>query len=211
MYLIRTAKIWDVQTQKLVKSLPLLSNPHYVDPVFPVFNADWTRMATAEFMAFKLWDTETFEEIPLENNRWSGHVRLTVSPDGQQFVTVEGNGGLVEFWDFATGKDVKTLPVLKYEANWTPSVTFAPDGSTFAVIVPEYSIRVYDGNSLEPARQMRSFVGYCVNFSYDGKLLAIGGRTASFQDGPGCVIIWDVEGKRIVKRLIGHKKRINQV
>ena len=216
----RTAKIWDVQTQDLIRSLQLPAKP-YVEEVSLVFNSDWTRMATAKFMRVKLWDTSTSEgipeEIPLEDNRrMSGYVGLTVTPDGRQFVTAEQDG-LVEFRDFATGKCVKTLAVLKYEANWTPSVTFAPDESTFAVIVPEYSIRVYDGNSLEPVRQMRSFVGYCANFSYDGKLLAIGGRTASFQDdeefqdGPGCVIIWDVEEERIVKRLIGHKKRINQV
>ena len=155
----RTAKIWNVQTQELIRTLPLLSNPVELDHVF-VFNVDWTRMATAKFMRFKLWDAHTFEEIPLEDNRRSGQVRLTATPDGKQFVTSERNG-FVEFWDFATGKYVKTLPVLKYEANWTPSVTFSPDGKTFAVVVPEYSIRVYDRNSLKPVRQMRSFVGYC--------------------------------------------------
>jgi RNA polymerase sigma factor (sigma-70 family) len=137
----------------------------------------------------------------------------------------------VRVYDVATGSETWRFPVDGFNIA---SVAFAPDGKTLAAGVGDRTIRLYDlatgrerlprlnREHATPAPRLGEIVsrGYdegaramgAVAFSPDGSLLASGLEAIGYWNGRGTelvpVVVWDVAGRREVRRFAGHTSGI---
>lgn len=141
---ISNIEIWNLSTGKLKRTFP--SEDGYVNlvatspdgqTVVSNTHSGGQDMTTRKLMrnnAIKIWDVKTgkvkstFSETTyFEKYDENSIDQLTISPDGQNFVTLSGRK-TVKLWDMNTGKLKANLPNPKNED--ITSVVFSPDGQT---------------------------------------------------------------------------------
>lgn len=83
---------------------------------------------------------------------------------------------------------------------------FSPNGTHLAIVTQDGLLRVFHYEAMEIQGVARSYFGglLCVNWSGDGKLIAVGGED-------DLVTIWSVEQKRVIARGQGHRSWVSAV
>ncbi|MBN1361093.1 MAG: protein kinase [Sedimentisphaerales bacterium] len=118
----------------------------------------------------RLWETATGRLLASLEGHPKRRSHCHFHPAGKILATC--SLGIIEFWDLATGAIINTLS--GHHAATTHSLTFSPDGNTFAATWQDGTIRICEVPSGEivttiPAKQ-HEVLSVC--FSPDGKTLA---------------------------------------
>jgi WD40 repeat protein len=119
---------------------------------------------------------------------------LAFSPDGATIASVDGRK--VVLWDVASKQESLTLSGHKESVT---AIAFSPDGTLVATACGDSMTRIWDARdgrllaALPGPWYMRSLA-----FSPDGEYLAAGAD-------PGPVCLYQLEGRREQRRLVGHK------
>jgi RNA polymerase sigma factor (sigma-70 family) len=134
--------------------------------------------------AVRVWDVDTGKQLhKLDGHQNEVHA-LAFSRDGRLLASGGSSfrNSLVNFWEVATGKLVKTLP------GAGVALAFAPDGRTLAVVgFNERAIRLYETKTWELRGRLeghRDEVG-ALAFTADGRRLVSGSSDATG-------LVWDV-------------------
>jgi RNA polymerase sigma factor (sigma-70 family) len=162
----------------------------------------------------RVWDFTTGRELVHRDGEASGGTQaVAFSPDGRTIATRDCVGNL-HLWDPATGKDV-----CRSGTGQSPTfvLAFSPDGTRVAAAgmatVPLEVWRVHGGsltldwqitdNDIGPVRVL---VGVrTLAWSPDGRTLACG----HMEDGD--IRLLDAATGKVLRRLVGHKGRVNTV
>jgi eukaryotic-like serine/threonine-protein kinase len=184
------------------------------------FSGDGSRLAASggTSAASVVWDVATRRTL---FNQSVG-ATAALSPDGQQVAV--GGDRQVRFWDLKTGTE---LPPLHSLSHWVIGLAYSRDGRSFATATsdPLYSAPQLEDDSfgamfLKMMLQSTLKQGAPVEVriwdapaAQEGRLLATGkdiGALAFRRDGltaigrDGCIDLWDLAGRRVVHKLIGH-------
>jgi WD40 repeat protein len=169
--------LWDVDTGKLRESLK-----KHAGGVWSVaFSPDGKTLASGSAdKTIRLWDVATGRSM----TTFTGHtdwVRSVVfTPDGKTLASA-GNRDDITLWDTSTGRERATL---KGHTSPLYCLAVSPDGKLLASNAGDMTVRLWD---LAIGREVRVLqspnISYHMEFSPDGKSLALGGFKG--------VILWD--------------------
>jgi eukaryotic-like serine/threonine-protein kinase len=208
-------KIWDASSGRFVRSLP------HVDATCVVFSSDGKYLASSGGQCFvrgkvKLWDTATWEELPIFPvvTGWSSSVAF--HPDGSRLAVASGeleNSNRVSILEIGTGK---RLGFIDGDVGGVLSVEFSPDGKRIATacghmdssaVEKEPSVAlIRDAVTLEVLQRLEGHTEplTSVAFSPDGTKLATSSLDLT-------VRVWDAASAKEIRKLIGHGRRPNKV
>src|SRR5262249_52450221 len=136
-----------------------------------------------------------------------GEIRaVAISPDGRLAVvgTASPSGGSGEqaVIELATGKLLN-----RFQGAGVLGVAFSPDGRRTAAACAEGTGRLCDTESGKELVQLQTGgPAYCVSFSPDGRMLAIGNSATS-----GTLWLWDVASGQQVRRFQGQRGTVRSV
>lgn len=176
----KTVVLWTAE-----KGHPLRKLEGFPDWVASVaFSSKGRFLAAGSFQTIRVWDTTTWEELPVIKGQSSYIWNLAFSPAGDDLLASASVGNTIILWDVATGQQLRTLLGPTY---WMRSAAFSPDGRMIASGSGDGNVLLWDAASGEQLLTMRSHNGYIwdVAFSPEGQVLA----TASEDQ---TVILWDV-------------------
>jgi len=163
-----------------------------------------------------MWDLGTKTEVRRFQGSGKGITAAVFSPDGSLVASCSwdrseprGVWGIVEVWNASTGESVKKL---EYGVKPLVSIAYSPDGKHLAVASWEddklAAIWETDGwkgpDVLETEGDAVYKAGQTIIFSPDSKLVAAGGKDSA-------VRIWNVDTRKLVRKLTGHAKWVNGI
>jgi RNA polymerase sigma factor (sigma-70 family) len=182
--------LWEAGTGKLVRELR--GAGQHVRAV--AWSPDGRTLATGEYDEkvdaeyVRLWDAATGKERRHIRATWGLTESLAFTPDGKTLIS-GGRDSVIRLWDAATGEDRSPAPGLDGPV-WCLAV--APDGKTLAY--SDREVRLWDLAARRPAGALPGGHHWSFTFSPDGKALAGG-------SGENVVNVWDVAGRRLLRRL----------
>ena len=176
----KTVVLWSAENGRPLRKLE--GFPDWVASV--AFSSKGHFLAAGSFQTIRVWDTTTWEELPVIKGQSSYIWNLAFSPAGDDLLASASVGNTIILWDVATGQQLRTLLGPTY---WMRSAAFSPDGRMIASGSGDGNVLLWDAASGEQLLTMRSHNGYIwdVAFSPEGQVLA----TASEDQ---TVILWDV-------------------
>jgi WD40 repeat protein len=194
----KTAKLWDAETGKEIRSFA--GHSEYVESV--AFSPDGRRLLTGSMDRAKLWDAETGKEIRSFAGRPAGLTSVAFSPDGHRVLTGSWDN-TAKLWDAETGKEVRSFAG---HSEYVKSVAFSPDGRRLVTGSMDRTAKLWDP---EIGKEVRSFAGHSedvasVAFSPDGRRLLTG-------SGDGMAKLWDAETGKEVRSFAGHTAEVTSV
>lgn len=125
------------------------------------------------------------------------------APDGTRLASVGGDGRL-KVWDVETGKLLHNLAA---HNGWAAAVAWSHAGETLATAGSDRLVKLWQQGKDQPLATFRDArqVVYDVAISPDGtRLLAVTMDPANTA-APGEVLLWDLESRKLLVRLPGHK------
>jgi len=139
-----------------------------------------------------LWDPATGKKLAELKGQEEAITALVLTPDGK-VLAAGGIKGTVVFWDVATHKQIHNWAAFTSELA---TLAFSPDGKTLAAggdmsigaAKPDtlHSVKFWDVAAEKEAGGLpRSGLSPAVQYSPDGRLLAVGRRRLSFYDRKG--------------------------
>jgi WD40 repeat protein len=154
-----------------------------------------------------LWDTATGKKrcalaAPLNYSQYT----LVFSPDGKTLAAGRPGIRTIWFWDVATGKLIRQLPLGE---GFAAGLAFSPDGKTLAVGDTDFlrprdpKVRLLDavkGRDLRKPFELPAPAGQ-VAFSADGKILAAITTGSGPLGKDPTILVWDVETGNLLGRL----------
>jgi WD40 repeat protein/predicted Ser/Thr protein kinase len=201
----KLVKLWDLNTQKVLASLPGHSQP--VKSV--IFSPDGQILATAsDDKTIKLWEVETLKEICTLLGHSHAVKSVAFSPDGQMLASGSWDK-TIKLWDANTGTEICTITGHQLQVN---SVAFSPQGQLLASASYDRTIRLWQIPALESFqrkfenRPCYSLLGILsghawavltVAFSPDGQILATGSDDNTIK-------LWEVNTGQLICTLVGH-------
>jgi WD40 repeat protein/DNA-binding SARP family transcriptional activator len=160
-----TAKLWNVQTGKLVH----VFTGHTDRVTSVVFSPDGKSVLTGSFdRTARLWDTTTGQVVRVFSGHIDGIQSVAFSPNGSQILT-GCNDGTARLWEVSTGKRLLIFRGRKPEPINT--VAFSPDGTQILTGFGDSSVILWDVSTAQELRQLEGHKGglQSVTFSSDGK------------------------------------------
>ncbi len=152
--------------------------------------------------SIRLWDVTTGGETRLIISDSSAAPKsVAFSPDGRTLASggyldgPDGQTGIIELWDTATGTLLKKVTEPK---NLIEAISFSPDGKALAS-TGSY-VQIWEAASLRQLHKLPGNVDMCqqaIAFSPDGHVLAGG-------DCEGVIRFWDVTSGRTTRTFQGH-------
>ncbi len=178
-------RIWDLDTQKLIKTLSTktLSVKGSIRAI--AYSPDGETLACGtNDKTVVLWNISKWEKRGVLKGHTNGISSVAFSPDGQTLASGSWDG-TIQLWDVYTGEHLKTFD---RHASSVSTVLFAPNGHILASIEDDETIRFRDvatGELLNTIK-MKADVDVCsIDFSPDGTTLVTTNST-------GKIKFWDV-------------------
>jgi WD40 repeat protein len=179
-WLERSVSLWDLNTGRLLRRLPLGGENRYVRGLS--FSPDGRTLAAAQYKGFlQFWDVATGREQRTAqlldpgraNPEFTYFFHLYLSPDASRVSTLEqmfGAGGQstrLALWDAASGKLLRqhSLPPEARASAWSP------DGTAVALTLND-GLRLVDVDSGAVRFQSKAAAGRPPAFAPDGRLIA---------------------------------------
>jgi len=203
-------KIWDTESQKLLKTLP----KHFAEIRTLTFSRDGKLLASASWDGtVKVWTREgelltNFTGHGTPATGITPHVDasraavngVSFSADGRSLASV-GYDRHIRFWGL-DGKQMRVIPNAHTDQIYR--INFSPDGRFFATASWDRTVKLWnlDGDLLKTFTGHSNWL-YGLAFSPDGQLLAAAGEDKT-------ITIWSVEGK-LLHTLTGHQGTINDI
>ncbi len=161
-------RIWDLDTQKLVKTLSpkTLSVKGSIRAIAYSPNGEILACGTMD-KTIVLWDVHKWKKRGVLKGHTDGVSSITFSPDGQTLASGCWNG-TIRLWNAHTGENLKTFD---RHASSVRTVLFSPNGQILASIEEDETIRFRNvaTGKLVNAIKMETDVDVCsIDFSPDG-------------------------------------------
>ena len=195
-----TIRFWappPVVIRKLIPAVQLFSYSYWAGN--PTFSPDsrWVAAGTTN---------DDVEIVDPATTNWDVRMVLTnagrpvaFSSDAATLLTITGDLKTLRRWSLASGDLRSTTALDSANGPWRLPATTA-DGSRFALAAGD-SIEVFETDSGHRIAHFQSPVGAAsLEFSSDGKLLAIGG----YKSG----MIWNISDGRVERMFLGHKDQV---
>ncbi len=162
-----------------------------------------TFIALGNMGEVRLWDAATGKEIRRFEDQDQQISAVALSPDGKTLLTGgyrDGGATKISLWDITTGR--KKRDFLREDVHVPHTMTFSPDGKTFAWVGFAGVVRLWDAASGKEIRQFDENVAMVdsVTFSPDGKRLA---ATAQFANNT--IRLWEVATSKEVGKIGGRE------
>ena len=193
-----SAKLWDVATGALVKTL----SGHLAGGInFSVVSTDGSMLATAgenqnrEYDRAWLWDTATGKLLRTIGDEARSIESVNLSPDGRTLATAD-EFGQVLLWDASSGallhkfRDKGGLPI-----PYVGAVSFSTNGRLMA-----WAGSVWELHTDTLVFQVDNYGPECC-ISPDGRILATVGRDNS-------ICLWSIENGTLLHALRGHTNSV---
>ena len=231
-------RIWDLDTQKLVKTLSLESSIRRI-----AYSPDGETLACGTYdKTIVLWNVSEWKKRSVLEGHTNGISSVVFSPDGQ--VLASGSwSGRIRLWNPHTGEHLKTF---KKHASSVSTVLFSPNGQILASTEDDTTIRFWNVATGELLRTIETETNdvYSIDFSPDGTTLVTADDTGQIKfwdvttgkqkimphskvkgyyvvlspDGTtlasvdiGNISLWDVATGKLLKTLRGHISTINSI
>ncbi len=177
-------RIWDLETQKLIKTLSTktLSVKGSIRAI--AYSSDGETLACGTMDKTVLWNVSEWKKRGVLKGHTDGVSSVAFSPDGQTLASGSWDG-TIRLWNAHTGKHLKTF---KKHAPHVSTVLFSPNGEILASIEDDETIRFRDvatGELLNTIKMKADVDVNSIDFSPDGTILV----TA---DDAGKIKFWDV-------------------
>ncbi|MEH2184072.1 serine/threonine-protein kinase [Nostoc sp.] len=196
---LRTIKLWNLATGKLISSL----NGHFQQVNVVVISPDGKLLVSAsDDNTIKIWNLATRKQIrTLMGHSDSVHA-LAISADSETLVT-GSDDNTIKIWDLATGELIRTLAGHTF---WVRSVAISPDGVILASGSFDKTIKIWNLAKGYPIRTLEgnSQTVTTVAISPNGKTLASAGRDRTIK-------LWNLATGREIRTLAGHSNTITSV
>ncbi|MEH2081922.1 MAG: serine/threonine-protein kinase [Nostoc sp.] len=196
---LRTIKLWNLATGKLISSL----NGHFQQVNVVVISPDGKLLVSAsDDNTIKIWNLATGKQIrTLMGHSDSVHA-LAISADSETLVT-GSDDNTIKIWDLATGELIRTLAGHTF---WVRSVAISPDGVILASGSFDKTIKIWNLAKGYPIRTLEgnSQTVTTVAISPNGKTLASAGRDRTIK-------LWNLATGRELRTLVGHTNTVTSV
>jgi hypothetical protein len=200
----KTARAWDVETGKQVRSF----EGHEGDVRSVACAPNGLRLATTDSKGIRVWDLKTGKQLNLITghtaegatvpDEWTLHIdALVFAPDSRTIVT-EANDVTARVWDAVSGKELRMIP---NHDGAEAAVALSPDGSTVVSTRAGASfnaiprLRVWELATGTVLRTIQGHHGYiiCVAFTPDGRYVLSGSYDRTLRQ-------WEVDSGVEVRR-----------
>jgi len=203
-------EIWETNTGRLVKSLPLPGN-HTTN--FAVsFSPNGHSLAAGSDNRIALWDASSWREKPVLGGQVLDQIRPLARTASGKTLALGSSDHTVRLWDLSAGQQ---MHVLTGHTGMITTVAMSPDSRWLASAAGQpypgetkldATIRIWNSRD---GQLQHALIGHTdtvnsVTFSPDGKLLASGSSDKTIK-------LWDPASGRELRTLTGHTGEINTV
>lgn len=234
-------RIWDLDTQKLVKTLSLKNSIRTI-----AYSPDGETLAcgTRRDNTIVLWNVSEWKKRGVLKGHTEGVSSIAFSPDGQTLASGSWDG-TIQLWNAHTGEHLKTFD---RHASSVSKVLFSPNGQILASIEDDETIRfrhVATGKLVNAIKMEADVDVRSIDFSPDGTTLVTAddtlkikfwevstaqqksityleakgyyavlspdGNTLASADTADAIFLWDVATGKLLKTLKGHISGINSI
>ena len=189
--------IWDANTGELVRTL----NEHTGDIYSIAYSPDGNTLASGgEDGTLRCWDPHT-GHLKIISTTTEGVKSVVFSPDGKTLVSNNYENDVIQFWDVATGKRLRTFTC---PPDTTYHIAISPDGNTLLNTGTEGTIRFWDFTTTAPLRTITGYLNMLtgIKFSPNGNTLAV---VSSMER----LMLWNVHSGKLMKTYFPHPRRID--
>lgn len=193
-----TARVWDVSSGELLKSLSVDFGSAFSARTSP----DGSLIAVGDSIgAVHVFSADTFETIAILTGQESPVQSLTFSPDGQ-FIAAGAGDGVIRFWPTSS---TRQNHVLRGHQSYVYPVVFSPDGAQIASASWDGTVRLWDAETAQQDRVIEGHIDppYFLAFDRSGtRLVSYGHRDRTENE----VIVDDLQNGNQY-RITGERQR----
>lgn len=199
-----TAKLWDVATGRLVRTLE--GHAHSVTSV--AFSPDGQHVVSgSNDKTLRLWEVTTGRLI----HTFAGHSdrvgSVVFSPDGSRVLS-GSNDKTVKLWEARSGWLLRTF---EGHSNFVTEVAFSPDGSRVLSGSWDKTLRLWDAGTGRLIHTFEGHLGYvsAVAFSTDGLHVLSGDW--GIKNSDNTLRLWDAGNGQLLRAFEGHTDFVHSV
>lgn len=160
-------------------------------------------VATTSFdHTWRLWDTNTGQNILLQDGHWKECFGIDFHPDGSLCCTTDFSG-VVQLWDLRTGKSIKHF---FGHAKRVLNAKFLPNGFQLASGGDDGTIKIWDLRRRKQIVSLPAHSNLITNLEVDP-----GGEFITSSSFDGTVKIWGCRDWKMLNQLSGHDGKVTGV
>jgi WD40 repeat protein len=195
----KNIKIWDVNTGKLVQTLP--GHEGFIN--YLAISGDGQKLFSASAdKSIKIWNLSNGKLISKLTGYNSYVNSLAISPDGQKLFSA-GADKTIRVWNIDTKKEIK---ILQGHTSYVNSLVISPDGKKLYSASADQTIKVWNTNTYKNIQTLHghtSFVNFLV-ISPNGEKLFSAGADKTIR-------VWDTKTYRNIQILQGHQRYVDSL